>query len=289
MKTRHKVAALGLAVLFVIYCPMQVLAFEPWSKVGGYWISADGKTPIKEAVEKGITVTKYQNTAGEINWKMVVQDHISFAMVRLGYYKDPDPYFKENMRGAKSVGIATGVCFYGDAFNVDEAKKEARYVLDIVKEYEVAYPIAYDVESEELLKSGLTKAQITEQVGAFCKIIEDAGYKAVIFGSNDWLTQHMDTKKLPYDVWYSRYGLANSFENRTLWRCTDMGTVKGIEGNVCLEFSFEDYHKTYLGTGWRVINGKRYYFRNHKMVKNSTLKIDDTLYSFDGNGNVMTK
>jgi GH25 family lysozyme M1 (1,4-beta-N-acetylmuramidase) len=285
MNRRYKAIILVLAVLFIIQYPREVLAFEPWTNVDGDWISADGRTPIKGAVKKGITVTKYQNRAGEINWKRVAQDHISFVMVRLGYYDDPDPYFKNNMAGAESVGIETGVCFYGEAIDVEGAEAEARYVLDTVKDYRVSYPIAYDVESEELLERGLTKSQITEQVKAFCKVIEDAGYRAVIFGSNDWLTQHLDMKTLSYDVWYSRYGLANQFENRTLWRCTDSGNVGGIEGNVCLEFVFVDYGTVFSGTGWRSINGKTYYFQNYKMTKNSTLQIEGSTFYFDREGN----
>lgn len=285
IKKKHKITAIGLALFLVLCCPVAALAFDPWSNVSGYWISADGKTPIKGALKKGITITKYQNRAGEINWKEVSRGDISFAMVRLGYYNDPDPYFKVNMTGAASVGMDTGVCFYGNATTVEGARREARYVLDMVKEYRVSYPIAYDVESQELLEEGFTRSQITDQVEAFCKVIEDAGYRAVIFGTNEWLTLHMDTKRLPYDIWYSRYGLANNFENRTLWRCTDMGTVRGIEGSVCLEFVFEDYGKTYKGTGWRMINGKRYYFEDHRLIKNITMEIDGSVYSFDKDGN----
>lgn len=283
-KTRYKMAAAGLAFLLGFGVPGTALAFEPWSNVGGYWISADGRTPVKGAVGKGITVTKYQNTAGEINWKQVAREDISFAMIRLGYYQDADPYFQANMAGAESVGIDTGVCFYGKARDVEGARKEARYVLDAIKGYRVAYPVAYDVDSQELLAAGLTKAELTQQVEAFCKTIEEAGYKAAVFGDHEWLTRYLDMSKLPYDVWYSRYGLANSFENRTLWRCSDQGTVEGIKGNLCLEFTFEDYKKTFPGTGWRLINGKKYYFRNHRMTKSITLQIDHVSYSFDRNG-----
>ncbi len=142
------------------------------------------------------------------------------------------------------------------------------------------------MESEDLLEKGLTKAQITEQVGAFCKVIEDAGYKAMIFGEHEWLTQHLDMKKLDYDVWYSRYGITNNFDNRTLWRCTDQGSVKGIEGNVCLEFAFEDYEKSFPADGWRVINGKRYYFKNHWLAKDIALQIEGVVYFFDKEGNL---
>lgn len=285
IKRRDRIAALGLAMLFSILCPLAALGFEPWSNVDGRWVAADGKSVIEGALKKGVTITKYQNRAGDIDWNRLAEENISFVMVRLGYYQELDPYFKTNMSGAEAAKLDTGVCFYSKAADVEGARQEARYVLEVVKDYRVSYPIAYDVESEVLLEKGLTKAQITEQVGAFCKVIEDAGYKAMIFGDNDWLTQHLDVKKLDYDVWYSRYGVISNFDHRTLWRCTDQGTVKGIQGNVCLEFAFEDYEKSFSGDGWRVINGKRYYFKNHWMAKDVALQIDGIVYFFDKEGN----
>ncbi len=285
MKNKDKLAALAMAVLLGLGSPVQALGFEPWSNVNGYWISADGKAVVRGALAKGITITKYQNRAGDINWKQIAKSDVSFVMVSLGYYKDMDPYFKTNISNAESMGLDTGVCFYGNAMDVKGAEQEARYVLDIVKDYKVSYPIAYDVESQELLNRGMTKSQITDQVQAFCRVIEDAGYRAAVLGDNEWLTQHMETKRISYDIWYCRYGMAHTFENRTLWRCTDNGTVPGIEGSVCLEFVFENYKETYPGTGWRTINGKTYYYKDHQMVKRTALKIEDTMYFFDEGGN----
>lgn len=288
IRRRDKIAALGMGTLLAILCPCRTWAFEPWSNVNGYWISADGKAVVKGALAKGVTISKYQNRAGDINWKQLAKSDVSFVMVRLGYYKDMDPYFKENMSNAESVGLDTGICFYGNATDVKGAEQEARYVLDIVKDYRVSYPIAYDVESQELLNRGATKSQITDQVQAFCKVIEDAGYKAAVLGNSEWLTQHMETKRISYDIWYSRYGMAHTFENRTLWRCTDSGSVPGITGSVCLEFAFEDYRETYPGTGWRTVNGKRYYYKDYRMVKSMTLWIEDQRYLFDEKGNSQT-
>lgn len=285
MKIKDKITALSLAFLLGAASPIRALGFEPWTNVNGYWISADGKAVVKGALAKGITVTKYQNRAGDINWKEIAKSDVSFVMVSLGYYDIMDPYFKNNMSNAESVGLDTGVCFYGNAVDVKGAQEEARYVLDIVKDYKVSYPIAYDVESQELLDRGMTRSQITDQVQAFCKVIEDAGYRAAVLGDNEWLTQHMETKRLPYDIWYSRYGMAHTFENRTLWRCTDNGTVPGIKGSVCLEFVFENYKETYSGTGWRTINGKQYYYKDHKMVKKAVMRIEGTMYFFDDDGN----
>ena len=115
IKTREKVTALLMAALVSLGAATESFAFTPWSNINGKWISADGKTVIEDAVEKGITVSKYQNLKGEIDWKQVADDEISFAMVRLGYYEDKDPYFDQNMKDADEAGIKTGVCFYSNA------------------------------------------------------------------------------------------------------------------------------------------------------------------------------
>lgn len=287
IRKRDQMIAFGLAGLLAVLSPREALAFEPWSNVNGYWISADGRSTVEGALKKGVTLTKYQNTAGDIDWGRMSQDDVSFAMVRLGYLDDPDPYFKTNMTDAETARFDVGVCFYGKATTVEEARKEAAYVLDMVKKYRITYPIAYDVDAQYVLEKELTRAQITDQVEAFCKTIEDAGYKSMIFGDHEWLTQHLELKRLPYDIWYSRYGMAHTFENRTMWRCTDSAQVKGIEGSVCLEFAFADYKKTMTANGWRTINGKKYYFRNYKMVRNTGMRVDNMIYFFDEEGNLL--
>lgn len=150
-----------MAALVSLGAATESFAFTPWSNINGKWISADGKTVIEDAVEKGITVSKYQNLKGEIDWKQVADDEISFAMVRLGYYEDKDPYFDQNMKDADEAGIKTGVCFYSNATTVQEVKKEAQYVLDIVKDYKVSYPISYDLDAAGELEKKLTREQQT--------------------------------------------------------------------------------------------------------------------------------
>ncbi len=286
MKTRVQGAAALLAAAIALASPVNVgaMVFEPYSAVGDYWISADGKTPIKGALERGITVTKYQNFNEEINWKKVKADHISFAMVRLGYQDDVDPYFQENMEGADRVGIKTGVCFYGKALTEEDAKKEAEFVLKEVRDYRVSFPIAYDVNTAAVNGAKLTKEEVTALVNAFCGVIEAADYKAMVYGDHEWLTQNIDSKNMEYDIWYSRYGLANSCPGRNNWRSGDNAKIDGIKGEVCLEFCFENYEETFPGTGWRTINKRKYYFIDYLMVKSSTIQIEDRMYYFDEKG-----
>ena len=284
IKTREKVTALLMAALVSLGVTTESFAFTPWSNINGKWISADGKTVIEDAVEKGITVSKYQNLRGKIDWKQVADDDISFAMVRLGYYEEKDPYFDQNMKDADAAGIKTGVCFYSNATTVQEVKEEAQYVLDIVKDYRVSYPISYDLDAAGELDNKLTREQQTELVKTFCEEIESAGYRVVVFGDYESLTKEINAKKVPYDVWYNRQGMSNNFQNRTMWRCSSKGRINGIKGSVCIEFSFENYEDAFLADGWREINGVEYYFENYAMVKNRSVIIEGERYRFDAEG-----
>ena len=64
---------------------ISAMAAEAWTMENGQYVNAEG-TPIVGALEKGITVTKYQNRASEsagwIDWAKVKADCVSFAMVR---------------------------------------------------------------------------------------------------------------------------------------------------------------------------------------------------------------
>lgn len=266
--------------------PFPAAAAEPWEKENGQYVDASG-TPIAGALEKGITVTKYQNRAnadkGGIDWAKVAADGVDFAMIRIGYYKDMDPYYSMNMQGASANGIKTGVFFYTQALDTQSAVDEANYVLKMVRDYPVSYPIAYDVESQHLLDNGLTKQQITDNINAFCKVISDAGYRPVVYANNEWLTNHMDISQIPYDIWYARYGTINNCQNRTIWQCTDKGKVDGITGDVTIEFSFVDYAALIPPEGWKHVDGNWYYTKNY-VKQTGWVQVGEKWYYLDSNG-----
>ena len=179
-------AAAAIIGAMSLFAPAAAYGAQPWSLENGQYVDASG-APIAGALEKGITVTKYQNRANEngIDWSRVASDGVSFAMIRVGYYKDKDPYFDRNVTEAFANGIHTGVFFYTQALDVQTAIDEANFVLKVIKDFPISYPIAYDVESQHLLDNGLTRQQITDNVNAFCKTISDAGYHPVVYGNNE--------------------------------------------------------------------------------------------------------
>ena len=114
------------------------------------------------------------------------------CLLYTSYLNDMDPYYTSNMEGASTNGIKTGVFFYTQALNPDQAREEAEYVLKMVKDYPVSYPIAYDVESQYLLDNGLTKDQITDNIIAFCETISEGGDRPGVYANHNWLTKYID-------------------------------------------------------------------------------------------------
>ena len=105
INTGKRLAALALCGLFALQAPaVPAMAAETLTVQDQGFYRSDG-TKIEGAVAKGVTISKYQNQAGPIDWDAMKADGVTFAMIRVGYLNDLDPYFKENMEGAISHGI----------------------------------------------------------------------------------------------------------------------------------------------------------------------------------------
>lgn len=278
-------AIAGMLAIQMTGVPAYAKLIETLTQVDGQFVRANGSV-IEGAVAKGVTISKYQNRAGIIDWERAKADGVSFAMIRLGYHNDLDPYFDENMRAAQAHGLKTGVFFYTQAMDTATAIDEANFVLDIIKDYPVSYPVAYDVESQYLLDMGKSRQEITDQVNAFCRVVADAGYRAIVYGNNEWLTRNMDTTQIPYDIWYSRYETSvNEYPNRTLWQYTDSGLVDGIPGEVCIDIAFVDYGQMIPATGWRSIGGQWYYYQDYDK-QTGWLQLGDDWYYLNPDGSM---
>ena len=255
----------------------------PYTKVNGQYVDSEGNV-IQGALTRGISVSKYQQ---DIDWNAVAADDVSFAFIRMGYVDDLDPYFDANVKGAAAAGLQVGTYLYSQALTVEDAVREAQFAVRTAKDYKISYPIAMDVESKVVTDAGLTRQQLTDIVNAFCKTVQDAGFHPIVFSYNDWLVNKMDTEQIPYDIWYARYGTVNSYPNRTVWQCTDSGTVKGIDGAVCLELAFTDYSQVIPADGWKLIDGSWYYFQNYQKVLGWAQAGDSWYYLDPADGGIM--
>ncbi len=197
---------------------------------------------------KGIDVSKFQ---GDIDWEKVAEDGVDFAFVRAGYrgYETgklvEDEKCKENIENALKNHINTGVYFYTQAISEEEAVEEAEFVIDIVKDYDINYPIAFDLEvvGEEIARTnGLSAEERVKIVKAFCEKIEEAGYTPMLYGNLATMFSMVEYEEvLDYEKWFAYYDTELYFPyDLAVWQYSCTGSVDGIEGECDLNLSFKD-------------------------------------------------
>lgn len=195
----------------------------------------------------GIDVSYFQDN---IDWTKVKNAGVDFVMLRLGFrgYGEEgklvvDEKFHQYIKEAQDAGLDTGVYFFSQAVNVEEAIEEAEFVHQECKEYELTCPVAFDTEkikNDAARTDDLNPDELTDITIAFCEKIKEYGYEPMIYANAKWLTTKLQLEHLTdYPVWYADYQ-ANplypySFE---MWQYTERGQVDGIEGNVDLNIWF---------------------------------------------------
>jgi len=193
----------------------------------------------------GIDVSKWN---GDIDWDRVKNAGVEFAVIRAGYRGSvtgsliEDPYFAANMRGAAASGIPSGVYFFTQAVNEVEAVEEASAVLQLIREYELEYPVFIDTEGAggSGRADGLDTETRTLVCEAFCRTITNAGYEAGVYASRNWYNNYLHTDKLQnYRIWLAEYRSVPLYQGYyQMWQYTSRGSIDGIEGNVDMNISY---------------------------------------------------
>ena len=190
--------------------------------------------------QTGVDVSVYQ---GEIDWSLVSQDGISFAIIQAGYrgYTDgelgEDVQYRTNLEGATTAGMDIGIYFFSQAINVDEAREEAYFLLELLDGVTPTLPIFYDWERADTGRTSEVSGEtVTECAKAFCEIIEASGYEAGVYLNQDYIYNLVDLSQLTdYPLWFAQYqSLPDMIYNFIWWQYTDTGTVAGINHPVDL-------------------------------------------------------
>lgn len=269
---RHK--KLGIRFAAAALCALMGMsagfgpAMNSWAagyeKVNGYYQLANG-TVIEQVIARGIDVSRWQ---GNVNWAAVAADDVSFVMLGTRSKGIVDPYFHTNVQGASAAGLKVGAYIYSLATTPDMAREEADFVLSLVKDYPISFPIAFDAEDSATLGT-LPPAQVSEIINAFCQRIADAGYYPIVYANDYWLSNKIDLSNMHYDVWVARYEAKHVYSNPIMWQVTSTGSINGINGNVDIDFLYKDLTPKLPGNMWRTIGGKTYYYQNYAIQKNT--------------------
>lgn len=197
----------------------------------------------------GIDVSDYQ---GDIDWEAVKSSGIDFAMIRAGYRGatrgklNTDSKFEDNYTGAKDAGLKVGVYFFSQATSVEEAEEEAGYVLQLLQNKSVDYPVVFDWEQTSVDGSRTADAtgeQITSYASAFCKKIAKAGYTAGVYFNRSLGYNFYDLEQLKdFEFWLAEYRSVPAFYyNFGIWQYSDNAQVQGIDAAVDINISFKKY------------------------------------------------
>ena len=208
------------------------------SSIAGYGRPAYDAEPVNSVPETnngeyfGLDISSYQ---GNIDGKELAK-HIDFAILRSTLkVSGKDKNFDYNYAQCAANGIPVGVYKFSYAKTVQEARDEAKTVIEAIKDKKISCGVWYDLEFSEQIALG--KEGITNLALAFIDEIEKAGYKTGIYCNRNWFLNHIDTKKINRPVWMARYP---SSDNGTLqeklrpnlgeviWQYSSKGNVPGI-------------------------------------------------------------
>lgn len=196
-----------------------------------------------EKTKVGIDVSKWQ---GEIDWEKVKNAGAEFVIIRVGYQTDydgenvVDPYFIANIEGAKRVGLPVGIYYYSYSKNIDQAKEQANWVKEQLKDYEIDLPIAFDWESwNSFNKAGMSFYTINKSANVFLDTLVENGYKGMLYGSKTYLEKIWYPTE--HDTWLAHYTSKTTYQGKYfLWQMCDTGRIDGINGNVDVDVMYVD-------------------------------------------------
>lgn len=181
----------------------------------------------------------------EIDWNAVKEYGIDFAMIRVGWrgYEtgkiSEDACFRDNIQGALDAGLEVGVYFFSQATCREEAKEEADFVVNILKDYSITYPVAYDwerIDKETSRAKDIESKELTACAKTFCATIKEAGYDPMVYFYKHLAYFRYDLSELAeYAFWYSKPEEKPSFYfDFSMWQYSTDASVPGIRGNADL-------------------------------------------------------
>lgn len=189
---------------------------------------------IENGASRGIDVSKYQGT---IDWSQVASDNVSFAFVRATYGVTNDPYFVTNAQGAHANGIKVGAYHYATFHDSDSVKREAAQFLSQLRQVDITYPVALDIEAAKYTKA--SRSVVTKLAKQFMDIIAAEGYTVMLYSYNNFIKAHIDQSMIDgYRIWVANYMAAPTGISHSIWQHTSYGTVSGIKGRVDINIAY---------------------------------------------------
>ena len=209
-----------------------------------------GKTNKKVYLDKVIDMSEWQDPKN-IDYDKLAKD-IDACILRVsvslknGKKIRLDKNFRKHYEELRKRNIPLGYYHYSNATNKDEALKEAKFILDELKDKAISLPIYIDVEDPNYqVKSN--KESISNVVITFCEKVEKEGLWAGYY-SYPWFIRNFINNKVrkDYTCWmadYSSPGMQSRINDIAyhMWQYTCKGRVKGYGGDIDISKTYADF------------------------------------------------
>lgn len=186
----------------------------------------------------GVDVSTYQRN---IDWKKVAESGIEFVIIRAGYRGygqagtlNEDEWAQRHYKGARAAGLKVGAYFFSQAINPEEAREEARYLMQLTKDWVLEMPLIFDWEYiswvDTARTTGMTADEVIACTRAFCEEVEEAGkWPMIYFNANQAKSSKYLEELVQYDKWLAMYSDVMDFPYAVnMWQYTSTGKVPGI-------------------------------------------------------------
>ena len=200
---------------------------------------------------KGIDVSSWQ---GNIDFAKVKASGIDFVIIRAGYGREKrqnDNCFELNYRNAKAAGLNVGAYWYSYADSAEDAVKEARACMEVIKGKKFEYPIYFDLEEQSQFAKGRNFCDSV--IKAFCGELEKNGYLAGLYCSTYYLNNYISNAVAgKYALWVAQYNYRCTYTANKygIWQYSSEGRINGISGNVDMDYCYTDYQNIVKNGGY---------------------------------------
>ncbi len=160
-----------------------------------------------------------------LDYEKLRKDNIRFAIIRTSYtgtasHKQyADASLNRHVNGCVAQGIDFGFYHYSCAVSVEEAKREARFAVEAIKDFPLpAYPVFFDAEEAQI--SNLGKKAATDIALAFIDEVERLGYPSGIYANPSWIECFLEKNRIlgHKDLWLAHWVSSPKQYGQKLWQ-----------------------------------------------------------------------
>lgn len=203
---------------------------------------------------------------------------VDFAVIKAsqGHLMDGSAYlfvdskFYAHMKGCIAAKIPVAVYHFLTAESAEAAEREASFFCDAIEPWKEYIMYAFcDCENYGSNKwlQGISRAELTRRVNAFCGVAAKRGYRAAHYTNVDHINSYINLRDIPYPVWvadYRRGAKKPSYNNVIAWQYTEEGKIGGVYGDVDLNRGyFPELAAVYRLFEWGVINSPKYWAEHY--------------------------